>query len=271
MTYSPRSWLALAIGNSRLHWASFGDDTLQQVWQTRHIDQAEVTQLITQQFDFQQCGLWQEAFPLPFWADMPELWITSVVPVQTQIWQHYPAANWITLTQVPIANMYATLGLDRAIALWGAIITYGSPVLVIDGGTALTFTGATGDRLVGGAILPGLQLQFRALGQSTAALPLLDFNQMTDLPPRWALDTPNAIRSGIIYSTIAGVQNFIQDWWQQFPHSMIVFTGGDGACLHQHLQSQLACCELLKFDQQLMFWGMRSVRERRLSTREHRH
>jgi type III pantothenate kinase len=259
MTHPPKPWLALAIGNSRLHWASFENDTLQQTWQTRHLEPAEVAQLITHNFDFLPCGLWPEAFPHKTWEELPELWIISVVPQQTQIWQRYKNINWITLAQIPIAEMYSTFGIDRAIALWGALITYGSPVLVIDGGTALTVTGAADDRLVGGAILPGLQLQFRALGQATA-LPQLNLAEITAMPPRWATDTPNAIRSGVIRSVIAGVHSFIQDWLQNFPASIIIFTGGDGAFLHQRLQSQFVAKS--KLDQQLIFWGMRSMRQR---------
>ncbi len=266
MTPAPPTWLALAIGNSRLHWARFGPVALQQSWQTRHIEETELASLISQHFDFQRCGLWQESFPSTLWKDLPELWITSVVPQQTQIWQRYRQANWITLAQVPIAGLYSTFGIDRAMALWGALITYGGPILVIDGGTALTLTGAAGDRLVGGAILPGLQLQLRALGQSTAALPLLNLTDMTDLPSRWALDTPTAIQSGVVYSVIAGISSFIQDWWQQFPGSTIVFTGGDGAFLHKCLQARSPSSQLLKLDQQLIFWGMRSLRERDRAT-----
>ena len=38
--------------------------------------------------------------------------------------------------------MYPTLGIDRALALYSAGSTFRFPVLVIDAGTALRFTGA---------------------------------------------------------------------------------------------------------------------------------
>lgn len=48
-------------------------------------------------------------------------------------------------------------------------------ILVIDAGTALTFTAADADqRLVGGAILPGLGLQRSSLAQKTATLPRVE-------------------------------------------------------------------------------------------------
>ena len=96
----------------------------------------------------------------------------------------------------------------------GAGETYGYPVLVIDGGTALTITGIDANRrLIGGAILPGLRLQLRSLSVGTAALPEIILPQQ--LPPRWSNNTPDSIASGILYTVSAGISDFIQDW-QQF-------------------------------------------------------
>jgi len=208
-------WTALVIGNSRLHWAEFSGDRLQKTWHTPHVNQNQ-TQL------------------------QHELWIASVVPSQNQFWQAHHHAHFISLEQVPIQAMYSTFGIDRALALWGAIQTVGSPVLVIDAGTALTFTGANGDRLIGGAILPGLMLQFQALSQGTAALP--DLHSSFAIRPssfftRWALTTETAIASGILHTLIAGLQSFIVDWRQTYPTSAVVLTGGDGDRLHFYLQT----------------------------------
>jgi type III pantothenate kinase len=255
------AWLALAIGNSRLHWAWFVDDTLQHTWHTHHVGAETIAELIADPLSWQRQGLWPTdvRVPDPF---PPDLWLSSVVPQQTDDWQQYPQVQVVTLAQVPIDNLYPTLGIDRAIALWGALITYGSPVLVIDGGTALTLTAAAHNRLMGGAILPGLQLQFRSLGQSTAALPTLNPAAIGQLPSRWARDTPTAIASGILYTVVAGIQGFITDWLQQFPTSAIVFTGGDGAVLAQWCQQTAPQPLAILVDENLMFWGLRSIRSR---------
>jgi type III pantothenate kinase len=236
------TWLSLNIGNSRLHWAEFADDRLERTWHTPHLTAAEMQPLI------QQLG-------------QTELWIASVVPAQAQLWQFYAAAHLMALDQIPLRGLYPTLGLDRALALWGAVATIGAPVLVIDGGTALTMTGARDDRtLVGGAILPGLRLQFQALGQGTAALPMLP--AAAALPPRWAIDTPSAMASGILYTVLAGMRSFVQDWWQQFPGSAVVLTGGDGDRLHRLLLQQFPELESrVKLDPDLIVWGCRSVRQ----------
>jgi len=208
-------WTALVIGNSRLHWAEFSGDRLQKIWHTPHVNQDQ-TQL------------------------QHELWIASVVPSQNHFWQAHPRTHFISLEQVPLQGMYSTFGIDRALALWGAIQTVGSPVLVIDAGTALTFTGANRDRLIGGAILPGLKLQFQSLHQGTTALPNLHSPfaiRPSSFFPRWALTTETAIASGILHTLIAGLQSFIVDWRQTYPTSAVVLTGGDSDRLHFYLQT----------------------------------
>jgi type III pantothenate kinase len=221
-------WFALSIGNSRLHWGMFEGETLQTSLDVPHLE------------------------AVPEWDAAAELWLASVVPDQSEYWKSFTNIHWIDLAQVPLRQVYATLGIDRALALWGAIVQYGAPVLVIDCGTALTFTGADANsNLIGGAILPGLKLQFEALGQSTANLPLLQA-EIRPLPRRWARNTETAIQSGILHTVLSGIQSFIEDWRSQFPQSTVVLTGGDAELLNQFLQ--------LKCDPSLSFWGIRSLR-----------
>lgn len=262
------SWLALMIGNSRLHWAWFMGEKLRCAWDTDYLPATivgmkqpwgsgewhrqflpqsliglEVIQEISNSFQYRG--------PLP-------LYLASVVPSQTALWQTYPDVQTITLDQVQLQGIYPTLGIDRALALWGAGETWGWPVLVIDAGTALTFTGADANRcLIGGAILPGVSLQLESLSQKTANLPPIDTTNV--VPSRWAMNTPEAIQSGVVYTIIAGLRDFIEDWWQKFPGSSVTLTGGDRTLLLTYLKAQfpdLAARVIL--DPHLIFWGMRS-------------
>lgn len=195
-------------------------------------------------------------FPEP--EEVP-LWIASVVSPQLQYWQTHANARILTLENVPLQGVYPTLGIDRALAVWGAGIEWGFPVLAIDAGTALTFTGVNAvQQLVGGAILPGLGLQLRSLAQNTADLPLVQPDR--SLPPRWGMDTPSALNSGILYVLLAGLRDFIEAWHQQFPDSAIVLTGGDGELLYDALQVRFPdLSHSIQFDRHLVFWGMRNV------------
>lgn len=256
------SWLALTIGNSRLHWAWFVNGTLEQAWDTSHLS-ASVEQL-SQRLAI---GILPDEILPPHVAAVAldtskplPLYIASVVPEQTTLWQGYPTAKIITLADVPLAGLYPTLGIDRALAVLGAGETLGYPVLAIDAGTALTFTGANAQQhLMGGAILPGLKLQFQSLARNTAALPTIQLP--SQLPPRWATKTPAAIESGVIYTVLAGIRDFIEDWCRQFPNSQIALTGGDSHLLLTYLQTQLPKSTYpIVADPYLIFWGMRSLR-----------
>ncbi len=265
-------WLALNIGNSRLHWAWFVEGTLQQAWDTDYLSASVVNQLSRAW----NTGEWlTEIFLSSLTAHInsppnstPQtphsLYLASVVPSQTALWQTYPNVHIITIDQLPLQGLYPTLGIDRALALWGAGENWGWPMLTIDAGTALTFTGADVERrLVGGAILPGLGLQVKFLAQETAALPFVNTPDL--LPPRWALNTQTAIQSGILYTLVAGIKDFVEAWWQEFPDSRITLTGGDCALLLNCLRSQFpeVAAQVIA-DPHLVFWG---IRQRVMSSR----
>ncbi len=234
-----KNWLGLMIGNSRLHWAQFVGKTLEKAWDTDHLSTIP-----------------NSLFPIPI---SQSIYLASVVPEQTVLWQAYTDVRVITLDQLPLEGVYPTLGIDRALAVLGAGEVWGLPVLVIDAGTALTFTGADANRrLVGGAILPGLRLQLNSLAQKTAALPKIELPDK--LAPRFARNTPQAIQSGVIYTVLAGIKDFIQAWWQDFPESKIILTGGDRAILLSYLQTQFPeIGNHVITDPNIIFLGMRSV------------
>ncbi|WP_413162661.1 pantothenate kinase [Capilliphycus salinus ALCB114379] len=233
-----RVWFGLMIGNSRLHWAEFEASKMLKTWDTEHSAFEENRDV--------------------FLSSVP-IKLASVVPEQTKIWQQHPNVEVISLEQLPLKNLYSTLGIDRALAVLGAGTKLGFPVLVIDAGTALTFTGCDRDRgLVGGAILPGLGLQFSALAEKTAALPLANFPQ--HLPQRWAIETPGAIHSGIIYTLLAGIRDFIEVWCQDFPESQIVLTGGDAQILMTYLEAKFqSIYAKITLVPEVIFWGISAI------------
>ncbi|WP_299402076.1 pantothenate kinase [Acaryochloris sp. IP29b_bin.148] len=235
-------WIGLSIGNSRLHWFYYQGSQLDRTWDTPHvgtpIDQAPA-----------RWAEWQQHSPAfadhPVSHPLPALWIVSVVSSQTLFWQTYPQAKVLSHADIPLQQPYPTFGLDRALALWAAGTLYQWPVLVIDAGTAMTYTGATSPaHCVGGAILPGLGLQLRSLNQATSDLPAVALPPQ--LPKRWALETPSAIQSGILHTLIAGMTDFIQAWLDEYPTSKIVITGGDAAMLHRYLAGQPATAPLME-------------------------
>jgi type III pantothenate kinase len=240
--------IGLSIGNSRYHWAWFLNTKLQSSWDTEYLT-------IDRSFDLFPVDLQKiiKTYPIP-------IYLISVVPSQTTIWQQLSQVKLITLADLPLFNLYPTLGIDRALSAFGAGETYGYPVLVIDGGTALTITGIDDNRrLIGGAILPGLRLQLRSLSTGTAALPEIELPPQ--LPPRWSNDTPGSISSGILHTVSSGISDFIQDWYRLYPQSSIVFTGGDGELLAGYLQLNLSVdlVDRVRLDRDLLFHGLSAI------------
>jgi type III pantothenate kinase len=241
--------IGLSIGNSRYHWAWFLNTKLQSSWATEYLTPDRCLKLLP--LDLQEI-ISQTQINI----DRVPLYLVSVVPSQTAIWQQLSQVKPIALNDIPLDNLYPTLGIDRALAAFGAGKTYGYPVLVIDGGTALTITGIDTNRcLVGGAIMPGLRLQLRSLSTGTAALPEIELPQQ--LPLRWSDNTPGSIASGILYTVSAGISDFIRDWDRLCPNSQIIFTGGDGELLNGYLQVNLA--DRLTFDRDLLFRGVSAI------------
>lgn len=266
---SESTWLALAIGNSRLHWAWFEDDALKQTWDTPHLSIEAIATLTAPSLHFSPSNELpenlQNAVPpqlASLLGQQPLLLIASVVPNQTTFWQSYPKTWTICLDHIPLRGTYPTLGIDRALAVWAATTIWNLPALVIDAGTALTFTGANEGQLIGGAILPGLQLQLRSLTQ-TAALPFLD--SQIAAPTRWATGTADAIYSGILYTLLAGIRDFAEDWLEKFPESAIALTGGDSTLLFTHLQQRFPnLATHIDVAPALIFQGMQAVKRQHL-------
>lgn len=241
-------WLGLIIGNSRLHWAWFRGENLAAAWDSQHLASQEIGEKLLGEII------------LPHLSkknlnDLP-LYIASVVPSQTACWQNYSQAKFIKLEQIPIKGMYPTMGIDRALAILGAGKVWELPCLVIDAGTALTFTGIKENyQLVGGAILPGLRLQLQSLSAKTAALPEVKLPEQ--LPNLYALNTPEAIASGIIYTLLAGIRDYSLNWLHSFPKSQIILTGGDAELILSYLQIKYPkIADLIVLDSQVIFWGM---------------
>ena len=89
-----------------------------------------------------------------------------------------------------------TIGADRLANAAAVTALYGSPAIVVDFGTAVTFDIVSADRkYIGGVIAPGLEAMTNFLYQRTALLPKLSLKE-----PRSAVgrSTMEAMRSGAV-------------------------------------------------------------------------
>ena len=203
-----RRWLL--IGNSRWHWAALAPDQSLQLWHTSAA--AGLKQL-------------QQA---------PEAWAAvGPVPKDLERWQ----PQRLLTSDVPLANLPPTLGVDRALAAWGAWQQCRQPVLVADAGTALSLTlvDAAGCFL-GGRLMAGGRLQLQALHQGTADLPQLE--PVEAAGQLWATQTSEAMASGVVRGLAAAIALAFHDRPQPPWPWQLWLTGGDAPVLMPLLQAQ---------------------------------
>ena len=133
--------------------------------------------------------------------------------------------------KLPIQNLYktpTTLGSDRLAAAVGAVALYPNQNnLVIDMGTCITLDFVSShNEYLGGAIMPGISMKFKALHTFTDKLPLLTFDNGDEVDIVGD-DTRSSIFTGIINGTTMELEGFVERYVEKFGKMNIIFTGGD--------------------------------------------
>ncbi len=127
-------------------------------------------------------------------------------------------------------------GPDRLLAAWAAASLHGTPVIIVDLGTATTVDAVDGDGFfLGGAIMPGLGLSADALAEGTARLPRVEL----DLPAEAVgTDTATALQSGIVIGHVGAVRELALRMHAHLapagsapdqPATRVIITGGHAA------------------------------------------
>ena len=136
------------------------------------------------------------------------------------------------------------LGIDRLIGAFAAAQRFGAPLVVVDAGSAVTVDWVNADGVFcGGAIMPGLRLQSKALASGTDALPDISWEAATGQDGPGA-NTVDAIRLGVLTGLAAGIDRLAIQYKKDAnrPPSggdeppTIVLTGGDAAPLSRYLR-----------------------------------
>ena len=135
-------------------------------------------------------------------------------------------------TPLPIVLDYATpetLGPDRIAAACGAqkIGKEGCPKVIIDAGTCITIDYLDADEVYhGGAILPGIEMKFRALHTFTAKLPLLE-NICGEEECVAGRSTRESMTAGVLTATRYEVEGFVRHYRSMDEQAQVLLTGGD--------------------------------------------
>lgn len=136
-------------------------------------------------------------------------------------------------------RMPQRVGIDRLLAAKSAFDrSAAQSAIVIDAGTTITVDlVSTPGVFRGGAILPGLGLQFRALHEATDKLPRLETpDHLADLesPGR---DTQAAMELGVVSGIVGAIDRLIESFQARCDVSQIYLTGGDASRLSPAIRS----------------------------------
>lgn len=162
---------------------------------------------------------------------------------------------------VPIKNLYhkpAQVGQDRLVNAFAAVKLYGSPAIIIDFGTAITFDVVSKNKdYLGGIILPGLEISLDALAQKTALLPKIKLEKPREFIGR---DTKNSMLSGIVYGFAALTDDMVNRIKHKIgKNAKVIGTGGNIKLINSY------CKEIDRTDINLTLKGLDLIFSRGIS------
>ncbi len=146
----------------------------------------------------------------------------------------------------------AQLGPDLAVGAAAGIEEYGSPLIIIDMGTATTFTVVNEKRqVIGGMILPGVGVALDSLISRTSQLPKISLE-----PPKKFIgsNTVDCMKSGVLYGNASCIDGMIGRIREELGVSpKVVATGG----MAKHI---IPCCrEEIQMDDALLLKGLNLI------------
>ena len=117
------------------------------------------------------------------------------------------------------------VGADRIVNSVAGIVKYGSPLIVVDFGTATTFDYIDeGSNYLGGAIVPGIGISTEALYQRAAKLPRIELVKPKSVIGR---NPVTSMQAGIIFGYAGQVDGIVKRIRTEFKVSpRVIATGG---------------------------------------------
>ena len=220
--------LAVDVGNTETMLGVFREHELAWHWRMRTVPDRTADELAL------LFGGFLEHHGLSFDRNVSAVVLSSVVPQATQALREMVREYFRfdpvvvepgTKTGIPIrTDNPREVGADRIVNAAAAVHRYGSPVIVVDFGTATTFDAVSEKgEYVGGAIAPGVQISGQALYRETARLPRVEL-----VAPRSVIGTSTveALQSGLVFGYAAMVDGMVDRIAKELGSPAVVATGG---------------------------------------------
>ena len=154
-----------------------------------------------------------------------------------------------------------SVGADLIVDAVAAYTKYGGPIIVIDYGTATTFTAVTDKaEYLGGTIAPGLKISSEALVRMTAQLPKVELEEPGKVICK---NTISAMQSGLVYGHMGMTERIVRDMKKELreicgedKEIKVIATGG----LSTLINGGVDCIDIV--DKRLTLEGLEIVYEK---------
>ncbi len=250
--------LAMNINNTQIKVGGYrGTDLLVQWRIATDLDKTDDEYAMILRGLFQYAGL---EFP-----KVESAAISSVVPPLTDVFERL-CRRYFGVTPLVVGPGVRTgmrilyehpkeVGADRICNAIAVYEKYGGPAIVVDFGTATTFTAvsAEGD-FMGGAIAPGIGISVDALTEHTAQLPRVELTKPKTVIGR---STVTAMQAGIIYGFVGQVEEIVRRMRAELGGKPATVATGGWAEL---IVDECRCFDHL--DPMLTLEGLRIIHER---------
>lgn len=224
--------LAIDVGNTQTVLGVYEEDSLVHMWRlATNVDYTSDELRIKIHALLQAEGLSE--------ADIHGAILASVVPALTHNWEKVcfrsfgvevlvvSTCTCGSMINIQPGGLFAELGADRVADAIAAKALYGSPIVVVDFGTATNMEVIDAEGTFrGGIIAPGVESSMRSLFSRAALLPAVELEN-----PGVAIgrNTTEAIQIGVACGEAARVDGLIERIWEQLGYeTKVVATGGLG-------------------------------------------
>ena len=168
--------------------------------------------------------------------------LSSVVPEKNRIFEEAFADRLITVShaiRLGVAVDYPqpeTVGADRLANSAAVAALHGTPAVVVDFGTAVTFDIISAESAyIGGVIAPGLEVMTDYMFQRTALLPKIDLLEPTEIIGK---STKSAMMAGAVHGYRGMIKEILTEIYEEFHGAppRTIATGGYAELISSKLE-----------------------------------
>lgn len=255
--------LTFDVGNTNIVLGVFDDKKLIQNWRIKtdkNKSADEYGMIIHQLFLYENLSF----------KDIDDIIISTVVPPVVYTLQHM-SIKYFKRRAIVVGPGIKTgmvikydnpkhIGTDRIVNAVAAYEKYGGPLIVVDFGTATTFTAVSGQgEFLGGSIAPGLKISSEALFEKTAKLPKVELETPGMVICR---NTISSMQAGLVYGHMGLAQYLINKMKSELQKEenvekiKVIATGGLSSLIANEIR------EIDYIDKMLTLEGLRIIYER---------